>query len=257
MAFTVAIVDDERLARQAIRGYLSGFKDFEVIAECSNGLEAVTTVDQLKPDLLFLDIQMPQFSGFEVLKLLRNPPPAVIFVTAYDSYALDAFDVSAVDYLLKPFDKERFDASVTKAMRYLSNGHHTGLEERISQMLKKYDEEHRRNGAVQRILIKESKRIFFLKLEQIYWFEASGDYVIVHTENKSHLINESLIHLEKKLDPEQFIRIHRSSMINADYIQEFEPHFNGEFYVTLKNQTKLKLSRTYRDNVRFLFGEVS
>jgi two-component system LytT family response regulator len=257
MAFTVAIADDERLARQGIRRYLSEFKDFEVIAECGSGLEAVTLVDQLKPDLLFLDIQMPQFSGFEVLKNLKNPPPAVIFTTAYDSYALEAFNASAIDYLLKPFDKGRFDASLTKAIRYLSNGNHIDLEDQISQLLKKHGAEYRRHETVQRILIKESKRIFFLKLDQICWFEASGDYVVVHTENKSHLINESLMNLEKKLDPEQFIRIHRSSMINVEYIQEFEPHFNGEFYVTLKNQTKLKLSRTYRHNVKFLFGEVS
>jgi two-component system LytT family response regulator len=201
---------------------------------------------------------MPDLDGFGVIQALdAKELPLIIFVTAHEKFALKAFEVSAVDYLLKPFDKERFDRSLEKALRFLHRENE--LEEKIGKLLKAYEQsthdEKKSESFIQKILIKESKRIFFIPVNEIYFFEAAGDYLVIHTENKKYMIHESMNAMEQKLDPVPFSRIHRSTIINIDFIKEMQPHFNGEFHVTMKNGAVLKLSRSYREQAKKIFGE--
>jgi two-component system LytT family response regulator len=201
---------------------------------------------------------MPGFNGIDVLhKLGDDYRPAIIFTTAYEQYAVKAFEVKAIDYLLKPFDRTRFDEAFSRAHEYIQN-----KESDFNQLIKKlrdsfvHLQQSNKEDHLTRILIKETKKIFFVKTNEVYWFEASGDYVTVHLEKKSHLINQSLNSLETHLNSSDFVRIHRSYIVNVNYIAEFEPHFNSEYFITLKNNARLKLSRTYRDRLGFLFTDL-
>lgn len=254
----ILIADDEYFAREVIQNYLKDKASLQSIIESTNGRETIEKIQEHKPDIVFLDIQMPEISGIDLINELDPAQrPIIIFTTASEQYALKAFEVNAIDYLLKPFDKERFDGALAKAVERIEN---RGGD--LQLMFKKWQDSNQHNQQLNkpqhltRILVKEPKKMFFVKIEDVYSFEASGDYVIVHLEKKSHLISQSLNQLEAHLNSNDFVRIHRSNIVNVNYIAEFEPYFNSEYFITLKNNSRLKLSRTYRDRLGFLFADI-
>ena len=250
------IIDDEPLARERIRTLLTGEADVVVVAECSDGLEAISEIERERPDLLFLDVQMPEMDGFQLLEALSDvsdqPLPAIIFVTAYDQYALRAFDVHALDYLLKPFDRERFHRALERARDHLRRERAAGaLDRRLLALLEDMRMEPKH---LERLVIKASGRVFFLKAEEIDWVEAAGNYVRLHVGRGSHLMRETMGALEAKLDPAKFLRTHRSSIVNIERIKELHPLFRGEYEVVLQDGTRLTLGRAYRDRLQELLG---
>jgi two-component system, LytTR family, response regulator len=249
----VLIVDDEPLARERIAAMLKGDSDIEIIGTCANGREALSAIQKQSPDLVFLDIQMPEMDGFEVLQ--RIPPesmPLVIFVTAYDKYALRAFEVFALDYLLKPFDRDRF----LKALdRVKSEVHHRSESDFQQQVLALLEDLKIRPQSLNRMAVKSGGRIFFLRADEIDWIEAEGNYVRLHVSKESYLLRETIGALEEQLDRRKFLRIHRSTIVNIDRIQELQPWFHGEFRVILRNGTALMLSRTHREKLQELLGK--
>jgi two-component system LytT family response regulator len=243
------IVDDEPLARERIRTLLSQESDIEVVGECGDGGEAIGRIKETQPDLLFLDVQMPVVDGFGVLQALDSQlPPAVIFVTAYDQYALQAFEVHALDYLLKPFNSRRFKKAVQRARNELlkdGNGH--GVSERLLSLLENLKQDRRPQ---ERLILKTSGRVTFLKVDEIDWIEAEGNYVRLHVGATSHLLRETMKGIEAKLDPDRFIRIHRSTIVNTDRIKELQPLFHGEYAVILRDGTRLTASRGPENKLR-------
>jgi two-component system LytT family response regulator len=250
------VVDDEPLARERIKRFLAAESDLELIGECAEGREAVAAIRTLKPDLVFLDIQIPELDGFGVLKAIAlEQMPAVIFVTAYDRYALQAFDVNALDYLLKPYNRERFRKAVERARAHLSNGAKGELNERLISLLENFKTEQPRH--LERLMIKSSGRVFFLRAEELDWIEADGNYLRVHVGRESHLIRETMNRLASKLDPDKFLRIHRSTLVNIERIKELQPLFSGDYVVILRDGKQLTLSRSYRDKLLELFENSS
>jgi two-component system, LytTR family, response regulator len=250
------LVDDEPFARDSLRIFLTEHEGFRVIGECSNGLQAIQAINEHKPDLVFLDVQMPEVNGFEVLtEIETSKPPVVIFATAYEKYALQAFEANAIDYLLKPFDRSRFREAIQKAVRFI-NGNNGEWLGQIRELLRTYNNLKSAEAQYkQRILVKEKKKYFLVDLDDVYFFEASGDYVVIHKEKSTHMINDSMNNLESKLEPEQFVRIHRSTIINLQYVDNLQPYFNGEFHITMKNGAKLKLSRNYKDKIKTILTD--
>jgi two-component system LytT family response regulator len=247
------IVDDEMLARQIIREMLEHDPEVEVVAECVNGREAVEAIQTCQPDLLFLDIQMPEVAGFEVLEALKGERlPLVIFVTAYDQYAVRAFDVHALDYLLKPFDRERFEMAISRAKAQMRRERNGELDRRIVALLEALKAEAK---YVERLVIKNGGRVFFLETGEINWVEAEGNYVRLHTDKKAHLLRETISSLEEQLDPKKFLRVHRSTIVRIDSIRELQPWFHGEYHIILHNGTKLTLSRNYREQLQSVLGK--
>jgi len=247
------IVDDEPTARRGVRLLLKRDAMFEVVAEVANGLEAVEVIERERPDLVFLDVQMPGLCGFEVLnKLGKDVPPAVIFVTAHDAHALRAFEVNAIDYLLKPYDDTRFYEALERVKK---SRRHESAEAESSRMRQLLDFVQSKMSSGQsgadtdRILVKSSGDIYFLKADEIDWIEAEGDYMKFHTGEKSHLMRETMARLEARLDGKRFIRIHRSTIVNIDRLRKLSPSFGGEYAVVLEDGTKLKLSRGYHDRI--------
>ncbi len=244
---TCIIADDEMLARDVIRNFLSDFNEIKIIAECENGLTTLNTINELDPDLVFLDIQMPEIDGLTLLKELKKPP-LIIFTTAFNQYAIKAFEINAIDYLLKPFDKERFSMAVTKVLNHKNDN--TSIENKISTLQNSLNEFiHGDKKFVSRLLIKGNDAYSILNTRDVTWFEAYSDYVKIHTKEKTYLKNISLNELESKLDPSQFIRIHRSTMVNINYIKELKPYFNGEYHINLTTGEQLKLSRSYKEKI--------
>lgn len=244
------IVDDEALARRGIRAQLEPQRDFEVIGECRNGREAVEAIAAQAPDLVFLDVQMPELDGFTVVETVgaeRMPP--VIFVTAYDRYAIKAFEIHALDYLLKPFDDERFARALEHARRHIERSDLNDLSHRLQGLLNDLKPSRK---YVERLVVRSAGRILFLNVAEIDWIEAADNYVRLHTGRESHLLRETMNSLEKKLDPEQFLRIHRSRIINIRRIKELQPLFRGEFDIMLQDGTRLESGRGYRDRVQSL-----
>jgi len=248
------IVDDEPLARERLRALLGGEGDVEVVGECANGKTAVEAIESLKPDLVFLDVQMPVLDGLGVVEAVgAEEMPAVIFVTAYDRYALRAFEVHALDYLLKPFDRPRFQQAVQRAREQLQRHKSAELNERLVALL----EDSQTNRKPQdRLVIKAGGRVFFLKTEEIDWIEAAGNYARIHVGKESHLLRETMSALETRLDPEKFLRIHRSTIVNIERIQELQPWFHGDYVVILRDGTQLTLSRGYRQKIQEVFGNL-
>jgi two-component system LytT family response regulator len=247
MAYKVLIIDDEALARRRLQLMLSKTPALEVIGECANGEEAVAAILNSSPDLIFLDVQMPEMDGFEVLEAIsRESMPAVIFVTAYDRYALKAFEVHAVDYLLKPFSRDRLEQALSRAVAALENRVTKDLNRSILALLDKLKED---NPYAKRLLVKVHGRVHLLPVSDIEWIEADNYYARIHLGQDSFLIRESLNHLQKRLDPRQFLRIHRSSIINVRYIKELQSWFHGEYLAILKNGTKLHISRNFQKDV--------
>jgi two-component system LytT family response regulator len=251
------IIDDEALARKRIKNLLKVDPDFDLIGECANGFEAVDAIKKHDPDLIFLDVQMPELDGFGVLSELNGDRhPIVIFVTAYDQYAIRAFGVHALDYLLKPFDDDRFEQALNWAKSQHHQSRKSELSESIVALLKDYRSKDKpgditksdgRNRHLDRVVIKTAGRVLFLKTADIDWIEAEGYYVRLHLGNKSHLLRETLARLEDQLDPSRFARIHRSAIINLDRMKELRPQSHGEYLVVLNDGTELKMSRSYRD----------
>lgn len=240
----VAIVDDEPLARRRIRKLLARYPDVETVCDCADGYEAVSAIGEHSPDLVFLDVQMPEVDGFDVLgRLEPERLPLVIFVTAYDEYALRAFDVSAVDYLLKPFDRKRFEQALRRAKARLATERGSELNQRTLALL---EEIKARTSHLERLVVKSGGRAFFLKTEEINWIEAEGKYVRLHLGRDSHLVRESIGTLESQLDPKRFLRIHRSAIVNIDCVRELQPWFHNEYRVILCDGTELSLSRGCR-----------
>jgi len=244
------IVDDEPLAREGLRRLLAVDSDIEILCECGDGVQAVKDIDAHKPDLVFLDVQMPEIDGFAVLEALDpRRMPAVIFVTAYDRYALDAFKIHATDYILKPVDKDRFRTALDRAKADIRLRSAQAVNDRLLNIL---DHIRTREKIYGRIVVKSAGRIFFLKIDEIDWIEAAGDYVYIHTRKEKHLLRETMASLEARLDPEKFIRIHRSIIVNIDCIKELEPMFHGDYAVRLYNGSCLTSGRTYRDRLERL-----
>ena len=240
------IVDDEPLARLLLRQLLDKHRDIEVLAECGNGQDALAAIRAHAPDLVFLDVQMPQMNGFALLREIgADQMPHVVFVTAYDQYAVQAFDVHALDYLLKPFDEERFDRALDRArQRVAKEDRGSDLHERILGLLAEREAQGR---PADRFLVKTDERMFFVPAADVEWIEAQGNYVYLHVGKDKHLLRHALASLEKQLDPRRFQRIQRAAVVNVDAIRELQPWFRGEFRVILKSGAELKLSRRYRD----------
>jgi two-component system LytT family response regulator len=246
------IVDDEPLARTRLRALLAEEEDVEVVGEAGDGLEAVARAHELAPDLIFLDIQMPSLDGFGVLEALDpDRLPAVIFVTAYDQYALRAFEVHALDYLLKPFDRERFARALDRYRAQAGRAESAEASQRLLALLEERKDPRR---PLERVVIKAMGRVFFLKTEEIDWIEAAGNYVRLHAGAEAHLLRETMNGLEARLDPQRFLRVHRSTIVNVDRIQELQAWFHGDYMVILRDGTQLTLSRSYRQKVQEHFG---
>jgi two-component system LytT family response regulator len=242
------VVDDEPLARERLTGLLFNEPDIEIVGQCRDGEEAVTSIMDLSPDLVFLDVQMPHMNGFEVIDAVGNERmPLVIFVTAYDQHALKAFQVRALDYLLKPFDRERFADALQRARKQIDREETGDLGRRLIALVKDLRKDHPK---AERLVVTSGGRLFFLRADEIDWIEAAGNYVRLHVGNTSHLLRETMNAIEGRLDPEKFFRIHRSRIVNMERIQELQPWLNGEYSVLLRTGTRLTLSRGYREKLQ-------
>jgi two-component system LytT family response regulator len=249
------IVDDEPLARERVKRFLKDERDIELLGECGNGSDAIRAIKEMRPDLVFLDIQMPEKNGFDVIKSIDGEHlPTIVFITAYDQYALQAFEVHALDYLLKPFNRERFHSAVGRAKEQIEGQKRGELDERLASLISSITPEKK---YLERMVVKSVGRVFFLKTEEIDWIEASGNYLKLHVGRDAHMIRETMNAVEAKLDPSQFMRIHRSTIVNVDRIKELHPMFSGDYSVILRDGTELALSRNYRERFLELFEGTS
>ena len=261
------IVDDEPLARRNLRVLLEKDPQIEIVDECRNGREAVKAINALSPDLIFLDIQMPELDGFDVLAQVGPEKiQAIIFVTAFDQYALKAFEVHALDYLLKPFDDERFGFALRRAKSQIEAQEINRVSKRLLALLEERESQRENSPGenslgeksyLTRLMIKASGRVVLLKVGEIDFIEADGNYAKLHVGRKAHLLREKMHDLETRLDPAQFVRIHRSIIVNLDRIKELHPHFNGDYIVVLEDGRQLRLSRTRRENLEARLKAVS
>jgi len=255
MTIRAVIVDDEPLARRRIGDLLAEAEDVEVIAECANGREAIEAIETSQPDLLFLDIQMPELDGFDVLQAIGvGHVPVVIFVTAYDQHALRAFEAHALDYLLKPFDDERFEGALQRARERIRQQQGGDLDRRLRALLQDVRGD---RGYLQRLVVPTGHRSIFIRTEEIDWIEAERKYIRLHVGGRTHLLRENLSRMEATLDPAKFSRIHRSTIVNIDRIQAVESLFRGEYLVVLHDGTKLTSGRSYRRNLLAVMGKES
>ncbi len=243
MKTTCIIIDDEKLARDLLREYLELFPDIEVVAECSKGSDAVAQIDERKPDIIFLDVQMPGMNGFDVLDEIDHEPH-VIFITAYDKYAIKAFEKNAVDYLLKPLDEERFTLAVNRALKRKS------MEQGdIGEILRTFKHEGKETYETH-IFVQKSEKLFNLSVEEIIFLEASGDYTVINAKTDQFVSSMGIGKLEEILNPEIFIRVHRSTIININFLKEIERHLNGTMIVKMQNGKGFPVSRTYAKEIR-------
>jgi two-component system, LytTR family, response regulator len=246
------IVDDEMLARNKIARYLKEMPGVEIVDECSNGLEAVQSILKNQPDLVFLDIQMPELDGFGVIRTIGvQQMPMVIFVTAFDQYAIQAFENQAIDYLLKPFNAQRFVAAVERAIQMIQHHSQDDYEERLQDLLERLRE---KSTYIERITIKTSNRLYFIKVDEIEWIDAAGNYVDIHIGDETHLLRETMNNLEAKLNPSRFLRIHRSTIVNIDRIKEMQPDVNNDYIVIMKTGKQLIMSRRNREKLNKIIG---
>ncbi|HEX8274436.1 MAG TPA: LytTR family DNA-binding domain-containing protein [Longimicrobiaceae bacterium] len=266
MKIRTLIVDDEPLARDGVRIRLEREPDFEVLGECGNGADAAEAILELEPDLVFLDVQMPGVSGFGVLEALAGERlPHVVFVTAFDQYAVRAFEVHALDYLLKPFDDERFADTLARVRARLADARSGSLGRQLAALAEQLG----RAGAsapsasappegrryADRLVIRDAARIRWVRVDELDWIEADGDYMRLHSAGTSHLLRKTMAELERSLDPRRFLRIHRSTIVNLDRVREMQPYFHGEYSVILHDGTRLKLSRGYRPRLQAVLEE--
>jgi two-component system LytT family response regulator len=265
------VVDDESLAREALLVMLDDDPEIEVIAECRNGKEAVTVIREQSPDVVFLDIQMPEMDGFQVVEEVgAMRMPVTIFVTAYDKHALRAFEAHALDYLLKPFDHDRFNTALQRAKTFVRQQKLGDISESLFAVLRDLQS---KNGEppsgtdnrrperaahpepIDRVVIKSGGRIYFLKTEEIDWVEGAGDYLTLHSGSQTHLIRETMGNFHSKLDPQKFLRIHRSTIVNIERIKDIRPLYKGEYVITLTSGIGLRASRGYRHELQQLLDE--
>jgi len=241
------IVDDEPLARERIRDLLARDPEVLVAGECADGVEAIAAIRALEPDLVFLDVQMPEKGGFDVVAEIGvDALPTLVFVTAYDEYALRAFEACALDYILKPFDEERFARTLARAKAQIVG---TGERDVHRRVLALVEELRARAKHLDRLMIRAGGRLFFVDVGEIDWIEAEGNYVRIHVGEASHLLRETISGLESQLDPDRFLRVHRSTIVSLDRVREIRPLFHGEHSVVLRDGTTLTLSRGYRDRL--------
>ena len=247
------VVDDEPMARERVLSLLQQESDVEVVGECADGAQAINAIQQHAPDLVFLDVQMPGVDGFGVIQAISaERMPTVIFVTAYDEYALRAFEVHALDYLLKPFGRDRFQETLKHVRSSLERRRAGDLGRRLLALVNDIKPE---APKVDRLVVKSGGRVFFLRTEDIDWIEAAGNYVRLHLGEESHLFRETMNRMESRLDSRRFVRIHRSRIVNTERIKELQPWFNGEYVVILRNGQRLPLSRGYRDKLQEQLGK--
>ena len=244
----VLIVDDEPLARERIRSLLASESDMEIAGECADGATAVDAIATLRPDLVFLDVQMPEVNGFEVIERMDAPAlPVIVFVTAFDQYAIRAFDVCALDYLLKPFDRERFAQALARARIEHRRRSEGDLGAKLRSVLEEY------RGAkryLDRFVIRAGGRVIFLPVEELDWVEAAGNYVKLHAGREEYLHRETMSNIEASLNPDRFARIHRSYLVNVARVKELHPLFRGDFAVVLKDGRQLTLAKAYRERLK-------
>lgn len=266
------IVDDEPLAREGVMAMLAADPEIEVVGTCGDGQSAVVAIRSLQPDLVFLDVQMPKRDGFEVLAdLKREERPVVIFVTAYDKYAIKAFDIHAIDYLLKPFRDARFVAALTRAKREIQQSRVLGIGQKVEQLLS-YVHEVIQKGDIprpagtpiapaaepaDRVVLKTGSDLHFIKTADIIWVESQADFVKVHTTGSAQLVRETLQSLEQRVDPAKFLRIHRSSLVNLEHVKKVTPALYGDYTVLMSDDSKLRLSRKNRGKLKQLIARLS
>jgi two-component system, LytTR family, response regulator len=249
----VLIVDDEPLVRKKIRGVLRLDPEVEISGECGNGSEALAAIAAQTPDLIFLDVQMPQLDGLAVSRLLKGVrAPLIIFVTAYDQYAVQAFQVRALDYLLKPFDQERLQEALQRAKEQWRTRQQSEIGQQVQALLAELKAKPK---YLERLVVRTSGRILHLKTKDVDWIEAEGNYARLHIGKESHLLREAISNLEPQLDPAQFRRIHRSTIVRLDRIRELRPCFHGEYQVILHDGTEVIMSRNYREKLPELLGK--
>ena len=244
------IVDDEPLARKRLRDLLARSRDCEIVGECANGVDALEAIRAHRPELAFLDVQMPDMDGFSVVASIPVPDmPVVIFVSAYDEYALDAFDAHALDYLLKPFADERFDKALVRARDAIDRGRAHAMTAKLLAF-----RDASAMGFTTKLPVKSPNRIYFVSVDDIEWIQGAGVYSELHTESGAHLVRLPLSELERKLDPEKFLRIHRSTIVRFDAIAELRPESHGDYSVTLSSGKHLRMSRSYRARCQARLG---
>lgn len=264
----VVVVDDEPLALRGLKLRLAEFPDVEIIGEAANGRDAVKIIRAESPDLVFLDIQMPGLDGFGVVRaLLGAPAPLFVFVTAYDRFAIDAFEANALDYLVKPVEEERLKDALHRAHEAMRSRAAANRESRLVELLASLSDDERdrikeliadarwseQERYPERLSFKDGSKVVVLDADDIEWIDAAGDYMCIHAGGKTHIIRETMKTLEQRLDPSRFQRVHRSAIVNVKKVKELHPHSNGEYFLILENGAELKLSRSYKDVVaRFI-----
>ncbi len=262
------IVDDELLARRGLALRLEAYDDIEVMAECANGREALEKINELSPDLMFLDIQMPGLNGFDVVEQMQcDQMPMVVFVTAFDKYAVEAFEVHAVDYVLKPIEDSRLETAINRVRTQLSQTEATNQKQRlidlitnitgkqpsqIDQLLNSGDD--LKSAYPEKLPIKDQGKTQLLPVKDITWIEAAGDYMCIHSQNPTqvNVLRSTMKDLESKLNPAIFQRVHRSTIVNVDCIQKICSHINGEYFLILDDESKIKMSRSYRSKIKHI-----
>ena len=260
---TTIVVDDESLARRGLKLRLAELEGVEVLAECRNGREAIEAIRTLEPDLVFLDIQMPGLDGFDVVRELQSDHmPLIVFVTAFDQYAIRAFDVHAVDYVLKPVDEARLEEAVARARNRLAGRVRDDQKQRLLEVIVELTG--KSESAIEEMLsadgpaypdkltIKDGAEVVLVPTQDIEWVDAAGDYMCIHAKGETHVMRSTMKDLEAQLDPATFRRIHRSTLVNLDRVVKLSSHINGEYFLTLDCGASLKMSRTYRDSVAHL-----
>lgn len=266
------IVDDEPLARKGLSIRLQDHRHIEVVGECQNGVEAVTVIPQLQPDLVFLDIQMPGLNGFQVihkLKDLQQPIPLIIFVTAFDSYAIKAFDIHALDYLLKPVDDQRLKSAIDKVAEYFALHEEGDHKSRLVKLVADFTGDDcedilRKLASGEKIqedpyphvlAIKDGSEVTRVEVNSIQWIDAAGDYMCVHATEGTHIMRKTMKELEGDLNPKTFVRVHRSAIANINYVKKLVSHVSGEYHIVLDNGSELKVSRSHRDRVKSMINQ--
>ncbi|MFA7227578.1 MAG: LytTR family transcriptional regulator DNA-binding domain-containing protein, partial [Melioribacteraceae bacterium] len=240
----VIIIDDERLGREIIKSYLKKFGNIDLIAECSDGFEGIKEINERKPDLVFLDIQMPKLTGFEMLEILENPP-VIIFTTAFDQYALKAFEVNATDYLLKPFSEERFGEALNKAVKLITQT--AGGKQEFSGLVKTME---KRNEFLDRVVIKNGHKILIVPIEELRYIEAQDDYTMLYTEKGNFLKQKTMKYFDENLNPSEFIRIHRSYFVKLTAVKQIELFEKETYRVVLHDGVKLPVSKSGYQNLK-------
>ena len=262
----VIIVDDEELARQGLALRLAEFDEVEILAQCAGAKEAIAAVAEFEPDVLFLDIQMPGMNGFEMIEEIQaDILPLIVFVTAYDAYAIDAFRVHAVDYLLKPVEKERLVDAVATARSHRQQRRAAEDKQRLMDLVisvtgksevavdEMLESNQQSDEALDRLAIKDGAEVTFVPVKDIDWIDAAGDYMCVHVGSDTHIMRTTMKQLESRLDPRVFQRVHRSTIVNLERVEKLSSHINGEFHLILRGGATLKMSRSYKDKVKHFF----